>query len=50
MANNEPKQFKKIFCFSAIFDFFNPYENYPDEKNVFKESILIAASNQCINA
>ena len=37
-------------CFSAIFDPSNPNENYSDKKNVYKESILVAALNLYANA
>ena len=40
----------KNSCFSAIFDPFDPFENYPDKKNVYIESNLIAASSPCVNA
>ena len=36
-------------CFSAIFDSSDPYENYPDIKNVYKEIILVAASKPDVN-
>ena len=36
-------------CFSVVFDPSDSYENRPDE-NVYKESILAAASSPCINA
>ena len=36
--------------FKAIFDPSHHYENYPDKKNVYKESILVAASSPSVNS
>ena len=36
-------------CFSAIFDSSDPYENYLDKKNGYRESILVAVSKPDVN-
>ena len=50
ITNDEPKFFYFYSCFSQIFDPFDSYENYPEEKNRYRESILVAASSRRGNA
>ena len=46
MTNDEPKYFYFYSWFSQIFDPFDSYENYPEEKNRYRESILVTASSR----
>ena len=46
MTNDEPKYFYFYSWFSHIFDPFDSYENYPEETNRYRESILVAASSR----
>ena len=41
---------KKNSCCSAIFHSSSPYENHPDKKNIYKESILVATSSPVARA